>query len=231
MPPWVGGGGPGSSGRRVLAGAWGVAIGAAQLLPGYDFINLSQRANEPYSFFASGSLHTQWTVLLLVPDLFGGSGTLHQPVYFNDYNLPEVTGYVGLLPLVACAALLTRTFGRNRDRAVADWAPWLVFALLGLLLAWGQYTPLGGLFGHIWVFGRTRLQSRSLGIVDLALAVLFAFWADRGLGHRHELPGTAGWRRWVSVAPAIAAVVTCVVAIVSNASSSRPSAPSARGRA
>jgi hypothetical protein len=196
----------------VLCGAWGVAIGAAQLVPGFDFINLSQRANEPYSFFASGSLHTQWTVLLLVPDLFGGSGTLHQPVYFNGYNLPEVTGYVGLLPLVACAALLTRTFGRNRDRASADWAPWLFFALLGLLLAWGQFTPLGGLFGHIWFFGRTRLQSRSLGIVDLALAVLFAFWADRGLGHRHEL-GSAGWRRWVSVAPPIAAAAVCVVAI------------------
>ena len=190
-----------------------MAIGAAQLLPGYDFINLSQRANEPYSFFASGSLHTQWTVLLLVPDLFGGSGTLHQPVYFNGYNLPEVTGYVGLLPLVACAALLTRTFGRNRDRASADWAPWLFFALLGLLLAWGQYTPLGGLFGHIWIFGRTRLQSRSLGIVDLALAVLFAFWADRGLGKRHQWLGTAGWRRWVSAAPPMAAAVVCVVAI------------------
>ncbi len=200
-------------GAIVLAGAWGVAIGAAQLIPGYDFITLSQRANEPYSFFASGSLHTQWTVLLLVPDLFGGSGTLHQPVYFNGYNLPEVTGYVGLLPLVACAALLTRTFGRTRDRASADWAPWLFLALLGLLLAWGQYTPLGGLFGHIWLFGRTRLQSRSLGIVDLALAVVFAFWADRALGPRHQWLGTAGWRRWVSTAPPMAAVVVCVVAI------------------
>ncbi len=200
-------------GAAVLAAAWGVAIGAAQLVPGYRFINLSQRANEPYSFFASGSLHTQWTVLLLVPDLFGGNGILHQPVYFNSYNLPEVTGYVGLLPLVACAALLTRTFGRNRDRSSADWAPWLFFALLGLLMAWGEFTPLGRLFGHIWIFGRTRLQSRSLGIVDLALAVLFAFWADRGLGQRHELLGTAGWRRWVSAVPPIAAAVTCVVAL------------------
>jgi hypothetical protein len=201
-------------GATAMAFAWGVAIGAAQLLPGYDFINVSQRANESYSFFASGSLPTQWTVLLLVPDLFGGSGTLHQPVYFNSYNLPEVTGYAGLLPLVAAAALLTRTFGRSRDRASADWAPWLAFAVLGLLLAWGQYTPLGGLFGHIPIFGRTRLQSRSLGIVDLALAVLFAFWADRGLGHRHEWLGADGWRRWVSAAPAVAAAVTCVVAIV-----------------
>ncbi len=200
-------------GLIVLAGAWGVAIGAAQLLPGYDFINLSQRANEQYSFFGSGSLPTQWTVLLLVPDLFGGSGTLHQPVYFNGYNLPEVTGYVGLLPLVACAALLTRTYGRNRDRASADWAPWLFLSLLGLLLAWGEYTPLGGLFGHIWIFGRTRLQSRNLGIVDLGLAVLFAFWADRGLGQPHEWLGTAGWRRWITGVPPIAAALVCVVGI------------------
>ena len=49
--------------------------------------------------------------------------------------------------------------------------------------------------------------------MDLALAVLFAFWADRGLGHRHEWLGTAGWRRWVSAAPPMAAVVVCVVAI------------------
>jgi hypothetical protein len=49
--------------------------------------------------------------------------------------------------------------------------------------------------------------------VDLALAVLFAFWADRGLGHRHEWLGTAGWRRWISTAPPIAAAVVCVVAI------------------
>ena len=52
---------------------------------------------------------------MLVPDLFGGDGVFHQPTYFNSYNLPEVVGYVGLLPLAAALALLTRSFGRDRD--------------------------------------------------------------------------------------------------------------------
>ncbi len=198
----------------AVAGLWGVAIGAVQLLPGYHFIHLSQRANEPYSFFASGSLHTQWTALLLVPDLFGGSGSVfHQVPYFNQYNLPEVTGYVGLLPLVAAFALATRAFGRHRDPTARDWTVWLALAVLGLIFAWGEYTPVGGLIGHIPLFGSTRLQSRNIGITDLALAVLLAFWVERGLSRRQEWLGTIGWRRFVAAAPPVAALILCVVAI------------------
>ena len=116
--------------------------------------------------------------------------------------------------------------------AAADWAPWLFFALLGLLLAWGQYTPLGGLFGHIWIFGRTRLQSRSLGIVDLALAVLFAFWADRGLGHRHELLGNRRLEALGLGRPADRRRGRLRRGHrLPDASSSQPSAPLARGPA
>lgn len=200
-------------GLSALAAVWGLALAAVQVVPGWSFINASQRADESYWYFGSGSLHRSWTVLLLVPDLFGGDGILGQPHYFNSYNLSEVTGYVGLLPLVAACALLTRCFGRRRDPRAADWALWLVLAGLGLLLTWGSFTPLGHLFAHIPLFGKTRLQSRNLGIVDLALAVLLGFWADRALGSHPEEAGLAGRRRWLAVAPALAAGLLCVVAI------------------
>ncbi|HEV2369483.1 MAG TPA: hypothetical protein VGR90_06385, partial [Acidimicrobiales bacterium] len=42
-------------------------------------------------------------------------------------------------------------------------------------------TPIGHLFYDIPLYGGQRLQARNLGVVDLALAVLFAYWVDRFL--------------------------------------------------
>ena len=211
-------------GWAALAAVWGTALAAAELAPGWSFIQASQRAAESYRFFGSGSLPVKWSALLFVPDLFGGVGRWGQPRYFTHYNLPEVTGYVGLLPLAAALVLLTRSFGRRRSALAADWGMWLALVVLGLFLAWGYYTPLGHVWAQIPLFGRTRLQSRNLGIVDLALAVLLAFWADRLLAWRPAIPlsaaadpggtGTSGWRRWAAVAPPAAAVVLCAAALI-----------------
>lgn len=200
-------------GLSVLAAVWGVVLAAVQIVPGWSFIEASQRAVESYQFFGAGSLRPAWSALLLVPDLFGGDGIFHQPTYFNSYNLAEVTGYVGLVPLVAAVALLTRSFARRRDPRAADWGIWLLLVGLGFLLMWGSFTSVGHLFAHLPLLGKTRLQSRNVGIVDLALAVLLGFWADRALGAHPEEAGLAGWRRWPAVAPAMAAGVLCVMAI------------------
>lgn len=201
------------AGATALAAVWGAALGAVQLLPGLRFIGSSQRASLGYAFFASGSLHPSWSVLMLVPDLFGGDGVLHQPTYFNSYNLPEVTGYVGLLPLAAFVALATVSLGRRRDPRSSDWGLWLALVVLGTLLAFGQYTWLGPVFGHIPFFDKVRLQSRNIGITDLALAVLLAFWADRLLARRATAE-SGGWRRWAAIAPVAAAGLLCVVTLI-----------------
>ena len=203
-------------GCSFLAGVWGVALAAAELAPGWAFIQASQRATESYQFFGSGSLRVRWSFLLLVPDLFGGSGHFGQPTYFNRYNLAEVTGYVGLLPVAAALVLASRSFGRRRSAMSSDWGMWLALVVFGLFLAWGTFTPLGHLWAAIPLYGKTRLQSRSLGIVDLALAVLLAFWAER-LAGRQAGEGTAGWRRLLAVAPALAAVGTCAAALAAPA--------------
>jgi hypothetical protein len=197
----------------ALAAVWAAALGAAQLLPGLSFITASQRGTETYAFFGTGSLHPQWTILLLVPDLFGGNGVFGQPGFFNSYNLPEVTGYVGLIPLVAAFALAPSLFGRRRSSHASDHLPWFVLAVVGLILTWGSFTWLGPLIWHIPFFGSTRLQSRNIGIVDLAICVLFGFWIDRALSSEPRSAGLQGRRRWISAAPVIGAAVVCVVAI------------------
>src|SRR5579862_7618396 len=92
----------------------GACLGAIQWLPGLAAIGTSQRGVNSLQLFNSGSLPVRWLLLTLVPDLLGGSGSLGQPGFLTNYNLTEVTSYVGILPLVAAFALLGRLRFRPR---------------------------------------------------------------------------------------------------------------------
>lgn len=165
----------------VGGGALGIGLGAVQLLPGLAAVATSQRAAVTSFLFSAGSLPAPWLLLLGVPDLLGGSGSFGQPRFFAPYNLTEVTGYVGMLPLVAAGAML----GRLRRRGPRpEWTVWLVVAAVGVVLALGNNTPLWHVLIRIPLFGGQRLQSRSILVTGLALAVLLAYWADRWVaGH------------------------------------------------
>ncbi len=116
---------------------------------------------------------------MLVPDLLGGSGSFGQPAFFASYNLAEVTGYVGILPLVAAFALLGRVRLRPRP---PEWLIWHGLAVAGIVLALGGNTPVGDVLVHVPLLRGQRLQSRNILVADLALAVLLAYWADRPAG-------------------------------------------------
>ena len=177
----------GAAALSVTAGlALGVCLGAVQWLPGLAVVGSSQRGVSSVALFNSGSLPHRWLLLMLVPDLLGGSGSFGQPAFLANYNLAEVTGYVGILPLVAAAALLGRVRLRPRP---PEWLVWHVMALAGIVLALGGNTPAGSLLVHLPLFSSQRLQSRNILIADLALAVLLAYWADQ--------PFRAGNRRFL----------------------------------
>ena len=168
--------------------ALGACLGAVQWLPGLAVVGSSQRGVSSVALFNSGSLPHRWLLLMLVPDLLGGSGSFGQPAFLANYNLAEVTGYVGILPLVAATALLGRVRLRPRP---PEWLVWHVMALAGIVLALGGNTPVGSLLAHLPLFGSQRLQSRNILIADLALAVLLAYWADQ--------PFRAAQRRFLRV--------------------------------
>jgi len=213
------------SGRAAASGAagsvaaglvLGICLGAVQWLPGLAVIGTSQRGASSVALFNSGSLPHRWLLLMLVPDLLGGSGSLGQPAFFGNYNLAEVTGYVGILPLVAAAALLGRL--RLRPR-LPEWAVWHVMALVGFVLALGGNTPAGSLLVHLPLFSGLRLQSRNILVADLALAVLFAYWADQPLGDKsRRFLRAPGGRRVdletvLGVLPALAMIVVVALGL------------------
>ena len=194
----------------VTAGlALGLCLGAIQWLPGLATISSSQRGVDSMALYSSGSLPVRWVLLTLVPDLLGGSGSLGQPSFFGFYNLTEVTSYVGILPLVAAFALLGRLRWRRRP---PEWLVWHVMALAGVVLALGGNTPLGNVLYHLPLFGDQRLQSRNILVLDLALAVLLAYWADQpfdGARTRRVTRETI-----LGVIPPLAVVVTAVLGVV-----------------
>ena len=208
-------------GRRLLvagvigvATVWGILCSAAQLLPGQEFISLSQRSNLTYWFFGSGSLALNRTILVAIPDFFGGVGLLHQPYFFVSYNISELNGYVGILGLAGFGAVLGGLVGRRR-RGQPMWL-WLVAALtvVGMLTAWGTFTPFGHVMHAIPLLNRTRLQSRNLVVVDLAAGLAVAWFVDRMLAGDREGASLRRWRGWLTSAPLLATMAVALWAIV-----------------
>ena len=202
----------GPAALSVTAGlALGTCLGAVQWLPGLAVIATSQRGASSVALFNSGSLPHRWLLLMLVPDLLGGSGSLGQPAFFANYNLAEVTGYVGVLPLVAAFALLGRVRLRPRP---PEWLVWHATAVAGIVLALGGNTPVGDLLVHVPLLGGQRLQSRNILVADLALAVLLAYWADRPVSEgTRRFPGFRG-RRGPDLETVLAAVPPLAVIAV-----------------
>jgi hypothetical protein len=190
--------------------AWGIAIGLVQLLPGWSFIGYSQRSSVTYGFFGAGSLVVRWTSLLFIPDIFGGNGAGGQPNYFAHYNLPEVTGYAGLLALIAMFAFLSKLTRRGWKGEDRDYVLYVVILVVGLFATWGSYTPLGHVFRHIPLYGTTRLQSRNVIVVDFALSVMLGWWFHRLETRRTAEAGLDGRRKWITLAPAFAVIALCV---------------------
>lgn len=187
-------------GRRialVVASAVGVGVGlllaGAQLVPGALIQSQSQRAVHDYWYFGSGSMNKSLTLLGLDPFIFGANHAFSVP-FFATYNLSEVSSYIGIVPVMALVGLLARRHRRHPE--ARQWRIWYGILALGLILTWGDFTPLGHVFFHLPLFNRQRLLSRNILEVDLALAVLFATWVDHMLLAPTPTPAAVSTGRW-----------------------------------
>ncbi len=200
-------------GANAVGIVWGSLIGLAQLLPGWAVITESQRTHLSYWFFGSGSLAVRWSALWFLPDALGGNGMLGQPRFFANYNLPEVTGYVGLAAWSALIAFCLRRRRGGWRRSDRPFRLYLAVAVVGAFATWGSYTPLGRLYWWLPLFGSTRLQSRNVIILDLALLVLLGWWLDQA-AHPESLDHRSPARRALVALPVLAAAGGLVTELV-----------------
>jgi hypothetical protein len=172
----------------------GLGLSALQLLPTAELATLSTRTDFLFSDFISYSLPLKQIPLLLFPAAFGGLPHYGTTPYFGEWNLTELTGYVGLLPLLLAAV----GFFVSRRKAVSIF--WAAVGITAFLLALGNLTPLASLAYHLPVINRFRAPARHLFEAAFAVSVLAGFGAHAIL--KREVP-----RRLLSVTIAAGASV------------------------
>jgi hypothetical protein len=192
----------------------GVALGAAQWLPGLVFLSQSQRSKPSYGYFTSGSLSNRLVSLVASPFIVGTNQKFPAP-YSADYNFPEVTSYVGILALIAvCSMFLRRWRTRPESRS---WWVWYVVLVVGLFSALGSQTPFAHLMYLIPGMNKERLLNRNILLVDFALAVIVAWWVHILLDRPEGAPKRGPIRsRWVKGQRA-ELIVTCLPVMVTAA--------------
>lgn len=153
--------------------AAGVLLAAVQILPTFELLRNSLRADSSYDFFTSFSLPPRMLATLLAPYVAGGGdGRLFRAPYVGPPYYGEMAAYVGALGLMlaVCAVVFKRD---------AKTKFWTAAALVCLALALGRYTPLKfyKLIYYVPFLNLFRVPARHLMEAEFALAVL----AGRGL--------------------------------------------------
>jgi hypothetical protein len=157
--------------------AIGLGLSAIQIVPTIELSGLSNRATMTFAQFSGMSLPREQLLQFLFPYFFGGPFAFagiapgpYQLPYWGQWNVAEITGYVGLLPLMLAGLGGIATRG---SRSVVNF--WLGVGLIAFLLALGGDTVLGHWLYHVPIYNKFRAQGRHFVEVALACSVLSGF--------------------------------------------------------
>jgi hypothetical protein len=180
----------------------GIGLGAIQIIPTLELVSLSMRATVSFEWFTSYSLPLRQIPMLLFPVLFGGLPEYGSAIYFGEWNLIELSGYIGLLPLMLAAA--GAIAAPNRRLSIF----WLSLGLLAFLFALGGATPLARIIYRIPVLSLFRVPARSFFLLAFAVSVL------AGFGIRAVLDGRVARRlSWKIILASAVLFLTCLLAL------------------
>lgn len=156
----------------LLAVGLGLALGGAQLLPGLEMANLSNRAGGVDFTEATATSYPPGEIPEYVLPRFMGSSVFGD-VYTGRWGERIVSDYVGAPPLLL--AVVALALGCWRMRALAFW---LLAGGLCLVVGLGSYTPLYGVL-HSWLPGFDSFRSPGTFMAGTSLAI--AVLAGQGL--------------------------------------------------
>ncbi len=154
----------------------GILHSCAQLLPMLEFVALSERSAYTYAEMIDYSATPRSLLMLLIPRFYGWLD-FDRISYWGPNNFPELSAYVGILPLLLVPFALRR-------RSWRETAPWLALSVVGLWMALGAYgglhyliyrsVPFVGLmrapgrYQLIWAFGVSLLAALGLDAAQKA---------------------------------------------------------------
>ncbi len=174
---------------RTVIGLYVVGLGlcAIQLLPMVELSGLSARATMTFGEFCGFAMPPLQLLQLIFPYLFGGSNVppYNSRGFWGESSPTEITGYVGLLPLMLAAIGVMRW----RSMRPIVWF-WIVVAIVATMLALGSATFLSRLLYQVPVYNKFRAPGRHFVEMNFAISVLAGLgiaamqraWASRQVG-------------------------------------------------
>ena len=158
------------AGCAVLGVGLGFAVGAAQLIPSLEAVEVARLAapsSAGLAFMDQNRLTVFHLATLVSPGLLGVPA---DETYWGNGVFEETFAYAGVLPLLFAVTYLV--WG-PRNRA-ATW--WAAAGVMSLAISLGSKTPLLRLVAYVPVLDRLRCPGRVLCVLDLAIAVLCAHY-------------------------------------------------------
>ncbi len=168
-------------GVRVLTLVFAVALAAAavQILPALELIGQSLRGQLGADEATAINLPPLGWITLVLPHFFGPNGIQAESLWSGYGNWSEVYGYVGVMTIFLAAFGLALR-GRGPE-VLGRYEAWFLVgtALLGLLLAAGNATPLyGWAYTIIPILRFLRVPARFVYWFDTSLPLLAGFGFD-----------------------------------------------------
>jgi len=163
----------------------GICLTGIQLLPSIELSKLSVRESLSFQAFVSFSLQPKMLAMLLFPYIFGGITPSLYGAYSGPWNLTELTGYIGILPLILAI------FGAYCHRENIQAWFWGAVTILCLLLVLGDSTPLASIMFHLPGYDLFRVPARHFFEYSLAVSIL----AGYGVARLHLSPEAKNWIR------------------------------------
>lgn len=140
-----------------------LGIAAIQIFPAYEFFKQSVRAQGlPYDQITSSSLPPNQLLSIVLPEFFG---TSLDYTTWGASNFWELTGYVGIVPIIFTIFALAH----RRDRLTIFF---LALALFSILYSFGKYNPLFKIVENIPVLNSFRIPARFLLFFTFAISIL-----------------------------------------------------------
>ena len=199
-------------GLAAAAMMLGVSMAAAQLLPTFQLLRLSERAaGLGYDWVTNFSYSPIRALNLLSPNIFGtpaDGSYITEGAYFED------AAYIGLLPLVAAVsgfAAWIRRWRRIEHPHALNTAPfWAGMAILAFLIALGKNGPLFPLlYRFVPTFSAFQGPVRWLLLTVFALSVLAGIGVSYGW---YKTPRVVFWSRLFAAGGAGMVVVAAALA-------------------
>ena len=152
---------------------FGLALASVQIIPCLELARLSVRSHLSFADFIGGSFPINQVSTFLFPLMYGGlSQSFYGLPYLGYWNFGNLSGYIGLLPLLLGATGLVSSTEQRSPQYF-----WVAVALFAFLLALGGGTPLASMLFHIPLYNLFRVQARHLVEVSFAISVMAGYGA------------------------------------------------------